>query len=281
MWGVASFLNKIFGILLLPFKGLHPAVGLIVCSVVTGIVMLVIFGKTSNQTAIHAAKGRLKAHIAEIWLFRNDLLGMMVAVVRVLAHTGRYFAHSMRPLIFLLLPVLIIMVLLGVRYQLRPFFPDETAIVAVAVDDVAWTRGDAVQLIGSPGVEITGPPLRMPRLGEINWKIRAVSPGEHKLTLRTPNGEVTKKIQVMDPAEIAKDRSIIAAGRGRTFSSTFLLFPVEPPLLTSDGISQFAVEGWPTRNLRIFGFGMHWLIVFFIVSVLGGLAVKDLFGVEV
>lgn len=281
MWGVAAVLNKIFGILLWPFRGLHPAVGLIVLSVVTGIVMLVIFGKTSNQTAIHRAKSRLKAHIAEIWLFRNDLREMLLAVLRVLAHTGRYFAHSLRPLIFLLLPVLIIMVMLGVRYQLRPFYPDETTIVTVTVDDGAWTQGDAVELIGSDGVEVVSPPLRMPRLKEIDWKIRAVSPGAHDLVLRTPKGEVKKRIQVIAPDEIGRDRSIIAAGRGRAFSSTFLLFPVEPPLPAASGVAEFSVREWPHRDLRIFGIGMHWLIVFFVVSVLGGLAVKDLFGVEV
>jgi uncharacterized membrane protein (DUF106 family) len=282
MWGIASALNGIFDLLMAPFQGMHPLVGLIVISVITGIVMLLIFGKTSNQKAIRVAKGRLKAHIVEIWLFRNDLVQMLIAIARVLSNTGRYFAHSLRPLVFIFVPVLAIMVMLGVRYELRPFKVDETAVVSVHVDNPAWTQGGQVQLVGSDDVEVVSPALRIPSLGDVEWKIRAARPGWHELVVRTPGGETSKRILVAAEGQAAdKVRAKIASARGRVLSGSFLLFPTEPPLPAATGIRSIEVKNWPHRDLTIFGLGVHWLIVFFAVSLVAGFAVKDIFGVEV
>lgn len=282
MWGIAAVFHGIFDILLAPFRGLHPAVGLLFISAVAGVVMLLVFGKTSNQKAIRVAKGRLKAHIAEIWLFRNDLVQMLLAIAKVLFHTGRYFAHSLRPLIFIFVPVLIIMVMLGVRYEHRPFQVAETAVVSVRVDDPSWTRGDQVQLVAPAGIEVLSPALRIPSLGEVEWQIRAAGPGVHEVTVRTPRGETSKRILVAAEGQSPdRVREKIAAARGRTFSEAFLLFPAEPPLPGGPGIRSIEVKDWPRRDLSIFGLRAHWLIVFFAASLVAGFAVKGAFGVEV
>ena len=275
---ILSLFAKIFDVILMPFRSMHPVIGLLVVSIITGIVMLLIFGKTSNQKAIRRSKGLLKAYIAEIWLFRDDLAQMMLAIVRVLANTGRYFLHSLRPLIFILIPVLIIMIMLGVRYELRPFTPGEEATVTVHVDDLAWARGDAIVLVASDGIEIASPPLRIQQLGEIDWRIRMTAAGDQQLTVRTPAGEVTKRIPVQaERGPLAP----MAAARGKALSEAYLLFPVEPPLQAAGGIHEIRIKEWPTRDLSVFGLGVHWLIVFFVISMVAGFAVKGAFGVEV
>ncbi|MCK4305718.1 MAG: hypothetical protein KAY24_15880 [Candidatus Eisenbacteria sp.] len=282
MWGMASLVNGVFDIMLAPFRGMHPAIGLLAISVATGVIMLLIFGKTSNQDVIRKVKGRLKAHIAEIWLFRNDLAQMLLAVVRVLGNTGVYFVQSLRPLIFILVPVVVIMVMLGLRYELRPFQPGETAVLSIRVDDPSWTRGREVRLVGAPNIEVLSGPLRIPQLCEIDWRIRATAPGVHEITLVTPAGEVTKSFHVTSGGhESGSNRAKIAASRGRCFSSAFLLFPSEPPLPASSGVRKITVRNWPHRELKLLGWGVHWLIVFFVISMAAGFSVKGLFGVEV
>jgi len=278
MWSLAVIVNAIFGALFAPFRAMHPAIGLIVVSIVTGIVMLFIFGRTSNQGAIHRVKNRLKAHIAEIWLFRDDLPQMLAAIGRVLGRTGGYLAHSLRPLLFIMVPVLVIMVMLGVRYQHRPLMPGETATVAVFVSDDAWTRDDAVHLEATDGIEVVTAPLRIPERGEIDWRIRALRAGDERLTLVTPRGRQEKRILVRDGGG---PLTTIAPGRGKAFSAEFLTFPIEPPLPGSAGIRSFKVIDWPVRELHIAGLKVHWLVGFFVVSLVAGFAVKGLFGVEV
>ena len=278
MWSVAIVIHTIFNVVFAPFRGLPPLIGLLAVSAVTGVVMLLIFGKTSNQNAIRNAKAKLKAHIAEIWLFRDDLPQMLIAFVRVLANTGRYFVQSLRPLIFIMVPVLVIMVMLGVHYQLRPLRPGETVTVSVSVDDAAWARGSAVELRASPGLEVVSQALRMPSRREIDWRVRATVAGEHELTLTTPAGELSKKVLVDQ-----SDRPLVAMapGRGTAFSEEFLTFPIEPPLPKQAGVHSFKVTDWPTRELHVLGLKVNWLIGFFVISLVAGFAVKGIFGVEV
>lgn len=278
MWSIAYIINRIFDVILFPFRSLHPFIGLLVVSVLTGVLMLLIFGKTSNQRAIHWTKAKLKAHIAEIWLFRDDLLQMLGASAKVLAYTGRYLAHSLRPLLFIFVPVLIVMAMLAVRYEHRPFQPGEMSLIAVTVADPAWTRGDEVQLRGSAGVEVVGPALRIPAHSEIDWQIRATQAGNHEITVVTPRGETVKKIAVADGRS---PLTALAPSRGRAGSGLFLEFPAEPPLAASTGLRSIEARDWPRRDLRIFGLGLNWLVGFFVLSLIAGFSVKDLLGVEV
>jgi len=277
MWVIAVVANAIMSAILAPFRSV-PAIGLLIVSIVTGIVMLLIFGKTSNQSAIRHAKAKLKAHIAEIWLFRDDLAQMLLATLRVLGHTARYFLNSLRPMVFILVPVLIIMVTLGVRFAHRPFRPEESAVVAVFLDDAAWTRDQSVRLTAPVGIEVVSPALRIPARREIDWRIRVARAGTHQLTVSTPRGEVTKRIEVR---QNTRPLTALAASRGRTFSAAFLEYPVEPPLPASTGVREIRVVGWPERELHVLGLKVHWLVVFFAVSLAAGFAVKDLFRVEV
>jgi uncharacterized membrane protein (DUF106 family) len=277
MWVIAIIANAIMGAILSPFRTL-PGLGLLIVSALTGIVMLLIFGRTSNQKAIRGAKAKLKAHVAEIWLFKDNLGQMLLATARVLGHTGRYFLHSLRPLVFIFVPVLIIMVMLGVRFAHRPFRPAESAVVAVTVDDKAWTRDASVSLTGSDGVEIVTPALRIPDRREIDWRIRVREAGTHQITVTTPRGSVTKRIEAR---ENPRPLVALAASRGRTFAAAFLEYPVEPPLPASSGVREIRVVDWPARELRFLGLSVNWLVAFFIISMVAGFAVKDLFGVEV
>lgn len=281
MWGVATFFNKLFDGILFPFKAMHPSIGLLVISIVAGLIMVWIFGKTSNQKAIHHYKNRLKAHIAEIWLFRDNLLEMLLAVLKVLGNTGVYFLNSLRPMVVMLIPILIIMVMLGVRYEHRMLLPGETVVVSSIVDDADWARGDAVTLVGSEGVEVISPALRIPHKMEIDWKVRAVKAGTHSITLNTPNGMVTKEVHVAADLAEAKPLHALASARGKILSSAFLLFPVEPPLPGDCGITKLALSGLPRRDLTLFGLSVNWLLLFFVVSMVAGFSIKDLIGVEV
>jgi len=279
LWLIAKIVDAIMGVLLSPFRSMHPFIGLLFVSAATGIVMVLIFGKTSNQNAIKAAKAKLKAYIAEIWLFRNDLLVMLAATVRVFAHTGRYLLHSLRPIVFLMVPVLAIMVTLGLRYGHRPLHPGETILLCARLDCSEADELTSVDLDVPEGLSIVAPPLRISRLCEGDWQVRAEAPGSYDITIKTPRGTVTKRILV---SEASKEPLVpVSTERGRWMSAAFLEYPAEPPLDGKTAVSRITCRNWPERNLSVFGLGVHWLVAFFILSIAAGFAVKDLFGVEV
>jgi hypothetical protein len=76
-------------------------------------------------------------------------------------------------------------------------------------------------------------------------------------------------------------RAKLASSRGRALAGAFLLFPTEPPLAPATGIRSMEIKEWPHRDLSILGLNVHWLIVFFAVSLIASFAVKGVFGVEV
>ena len=66
-------ITNLFELLCSPFAELDPWWGLSALSVLTGVVMLVIFRFTSNQGGIRSAKNRIKAFFLEVRLYNDDL----------------------------------------------------------------------------------------------------------------------------------------------------------------------------------------------------------------
>ncbi len=67
-----TFLTAAGEVLLAPFRQ-FPATGLVFWSVLTGIVMTYVFGKTSNQQALRRAADNIRAQLFAVKLFKDDL----------------------------------------------------------------------------------------------------------------------------------------------------------------------------------------------------------------
>jgi uncharacterized membrane protein (DUF106 family) len=276
MWPILRTITKIFDGIFAPFSNLHPWVGLAVVSVVTGVVMLLIFGKTSNQKKIGETKDKLKAYVMEMWIFRNDTRVMFLAIGNVFRNNVQYLRHSLRPLVFLIVPVLVIMVQLGIRYADEPVMPGQVSVVTAHVREGARPSEIPMELTASKGVRIVSPALRIDSEGDISWKVMAEMPGEHVLSVTTPDGAVTKALSVGPERRLTK----VGALRARANSWNAFLYPSEEPI-PSDSVIESIHVTYPHRELRVFGLTVHWLIAFFIISVAAGFALKGVFGIEV
>jgi len=276
MWVILNAITRAFDVLLTPFARMEPAVGLLVVSVVTGVVMLLIFGKTSNQKAITATKDKLKAYIMEMWLFRNDTRVMFGAIGNVVRNNVQYLRHSLRPLVFLILPVLIIMVQLGIRYGFEPFTPGDTGVVRVEFTEGAVPSEMDIELKTPPGIRLTSPALRMDEERAVEWKFLTELPGTHELLIKTPDQSVTKDVRV------GPERRIAAMSELRPLANTWdaFLYPAETPLPRGGTVRAIHVS-YPSRGGTLFGLNVHWLIIFFIVSLAAGFALKGVFGIDV
>lgn len=276
MWPVLKAITRGFDIILAPFARLHPLVGLLVVSAVTGVVMLWIFGKTSNQAMISATKSKLRAYIMEMWLFRNSPAVMFRAIGNVVRYNIQYLRHSLRPIVFLIIPVLFIMVQLGIRYAHEPLAPGETTVVTVTLaDGVRATEAD-VALEAPDGLRVVSPPLRMNATGEIEWKLQAERCGTRAIGIVTPAGRIEKTVVAGE--DLGTIRFAGLKPRAGTWSS--FLYPAEPPVPRDSIVRSVEVQYREKQGL-LFGATFHWLWIFFIASVAIGFAFKDLFGIEV
>jgi hypothetical protein len=265
--------TRLFDAILLPLQSFHPLVSLGGISLLTGIVMLIAFRYTSNQSEIRRNKEKAKAHILEIRLFKHDPRIVMGAQRRILGYSLVHLKYSLVPF-FVMLPLLvIILVQLHLRFSYNPLRPGESAVVTVKLaEQIPW-QGATVDLSVPDGVEIETPALRLEEEREVSWRVKAHQVGEFDLTFRLPGRDVEKRLIVAD--ELVK----VSPRKARSTFLDLLLFPGEAPL-PHDLPIQFIDVQYPPQDFPFLGWNLHWLVIFCVLSLAGGYALKGIFGVE-
>ncbi len=147
-----SLVTSLFDLLFRPLGLMPPLWSLTLVSVATGLIMLVIFGRVSDQGKIRRAKERVQGGLLATRLFRDDLGVFFRVQGRIALDTARYLKHSLKPMAVMIIPVAVILVQLNGRYGLRPLEVGEPALVKIRVSDPAlFEEGTDVQLLAGEG----------------------------------------------------------------------------------------------------------------------------------
>ena len=275
MWTIMHLVTKVFDVLLAPFSSLSPLVGLTWISLLTGVGMLMVYRYISNQDRIKETKNRIKAHFLEVRLFKDNMRVMLKAQKNILLYNFRYMGLAVKPMLFMLPPIILILIQLEVRYARRPLHVGESAIVSVKMESDPM-KGPEMQLVVPSGITIETPPLRVPEGGEINWRIKANQAGRFSIGIKSAdsNSEVSKTVHVT--------RSVVAlAGNvGRSSLSEAIVQPVEKPIISSVPIESVRLQ-YPNAEMKLWGWNIHWLVGFFVLSIVFGFAMKGIFKVEI
>jgi hypothetical protein len=268
---VSGLFDALFAVL----RPLGPAGAMAAVSLLVGLFMLFIFKKTSDQAGIRRSKDRIKAHLLELRLYKSDFGQTMRSQGGILKANGRYVLHAVRPMLVMIVPILLVLVQLDARFGARALQPGETALVKVKVD-ASIALGDAEPVLSAPaGIVIETPPLRIEEAHEVDWRIRAQAAGRHELTVGIGGWTGTKDaaVAVGAPAKISPLR-IRRGGLDELFH------PGEKPLPRGSIVASIEVT-YPGGRLDYFGWRMHWLVAFFLLSIVFGFGLKGLFGVEI
>ena len=265
-------LTRLFDGLLYPFRGMHPMWGLSAVSILTGIVMVWLFGKVSNQRRIRRLKSKIRGHLLEMWIFRENLRVVFQAQGRTLWTTVKYAACSLQAVVILMIPVVFTMIQLQARYGYQPLSPGDRTLVKILYAQPVALDQMAAKLEVPDGIVVETQPLRRPPNREVCFRIRAEKAGDYELVAHTSNGRVVKKLAVgPSPFPMSPRRSAHWLDR--------LLYPAEPGL-TDDSLASIELH-YASRELSLWGVRFHWLWVFFLISIAAGFALKGVFKVEV
>lgn len=266
-------LTGLFDLVFYPFRWLQPFWGLAFISLVTGVLMLWIFGKLSDQDTIHTVRDRIRGNLLGVRIFGDDIGLLFKLQGRVMKDTGLYLRYAFAPMLVMLVPVLLILTQMNLRFAARPFEPGESATVKVALADGAAVGRDVVLEV-PPGVVVETPGVPAEELGEVVWRVRAESPGRHELTVKAGASAVRKEFVV---GERWGPVSTLRTGRG-VFEE--ILYPGEAPIAASEAVRAVEVD-YPPLDIRAFGFGVDWMIFFFVASIVFGFLFKKPLGIEI
>jgi hypothetical protein len=267
-----SLLNRVVATvleaLLWPFRGLPPLVGLAFLALLTAVVVLLVYRKTSDQGGITAVRRRIVASLLEMRLFRDDLVVVLCAQGEVLKASFRYFRYSLVPLAWILLPLVILFIHLDRIYGFDPLAPGEAAIVSVETEEV-----EEVALEAETGVAVETPALRAPGSQVAQWRIRGLVPGDYELAVRAAGHEVTKSVSVgTHPTPLAPTRPSSGV-------VDQLLHPGERPISSDQPVRGIKVD-YRRATVSFLAWQVHWVVPFLVLTILFGFALQKPLGVK-
>jgi uncharacterized membrane protein (DUF106 family) len=266
-----GLLRPLFDTLLLPFRSLPAVVGLLVVSLVAAIGMLLVFKRTSNQTQLEAVKRQIHACLFEIRMFSDDLPAILRAQGEILRHNLRYLALSLVPMLWMIVPLLLVIAQLQFHYGYRGLKPGEDFIVKARLKEAAASR-PAASLEAPPGLEVATPAVWIPTERELAWRLRAKEWGDYELKLRLGDREYSKTAQVSREVRRRSPERLEAGFWNE------LLYPAEPPLPKESPLASI-VLAYPEDTVSVFGWHVNWLVAFFVLSVAIAFALRSRMGV--
>jgi uncharacterized membrane protein (DUF106 family) len=275
-------LTDTFEVIFALLGALHPTWILVVLSLLTALLMLVIFRFSSNQKGLRAAKGRVMGQLLAIRLFPDDPWVTLRALGGALRDNVIYLRYNLTPLLVMIVPMILILIQLDLRYGRVPLRPGEAATVGVVMAPEALSSLPRVNVRPPEGLEIETPPLTISTLNEIDWRIRARKEGVYTLDFETGGKTFSKEVVVAEGDSHGEDDPLLCISSQRTGEGFIdaALYPAEARLPADLGVAHVFVDYGP-RSFRILGFRMHWIVAYFVLSLGFAFLLRKPMGVEV
>lgn len=271
-------LGALFDLLVMPFRGMPAAVGLTVISLLVSVAMLIAFGRISDQDGLDRIKRRIQAGVYEIRLYKDDLRTIFASQLAILGHTWTYFKLSMVPMLWIMLPIVVVVIQLQFQYGYESVEPGDAVLVIAEMTEegaerVSGTRAADVTLEAPEGVRVETQAAWSPALGEVAWRVRAEDPGEHELVVRIGDRSFTKTLRVAGTTVLRSPvRPAGLLGQ--------IVYPAESPLPDGSGLTSIRVS-YDDADVSFFGLEMHWIIAFFVLTMIFAFALARPLGVKI
>jgi hypothetical protein len=267
-------LTSLFSLALAPLSALSPVWSVVVVSLIAGVVLAFVYGKISNQRALKRVKRGIAAGIFESVLFRHDLKTSLTAQASMLWGGVRYFALAIPPILVLLVPSLVILAQLNLRFGSRALAPGESTVVTVEVADEDSLF--EAELAPSEGLLIT-PPLRDLENKQISWRVNT------PLQAQSPSPTLNFLVagaRASYPLSVGTQPATLATELHTTALWQFLYPGGTVPGALRKHVQAISVT-YPEQNLSLAGIETNWLVLFVCLSLVSGLVASKVIGIEI
>ena len=262
--------SALFDFLLAPFGHQLAGFDLVVWPVLMGVGALQVYKYTSNQKAIARVKTRISMHLLEIRLFRDDIAQVLKSTGTIVVKNVLYIGHNLVPMAVMMAPMVAVMVQLVANYAYAPSQPGSVELLHLRLDPAAAISSRDVSLRLPAGVSLDAPAVRTAD-GQAFWRVRADQAGDHVLTVKVGD-EIFEKIWA-----VGGESRKVPVKRLRGWEA--LLYPGESAIPSGAPVLSLELET-NIRPLRYLPDGEFGILIWTMgVSILAGVALKDLFGV--
>jgi len=270
-----SFLTSVIDWILYPFSGCPKLWGLVYLSLLAGVLFLLCYGQVSNQKAIKNVKRKIFASLYESVLFRHDLKTCLKAQWRMLIGGAVYFCLAVPPIIVLMIPCVLLLAQINLRYDSNGLIPHQAAIIRVNVTEQVALNEIKLSLAGAGAstVEIT-PKLRDLENNEAVWRIVPTEKTSFEVNISLKDETYSLPVVVESEKTLHLQSSLVK----NMWESFF--YPDRPRIPEKSLISAISVT-YPSVDYNWLGISWNWLVLFFILSVISGLVAGKIFGISV
>lgn len=238
----------------------------------SGVAMLVVFKYTSNQRAIGAARRQVRAGLLSLKLFRQSPAAFLGAQARILKAVGWLLLLAVPPMAVMLVPTVLLLGQLALRYEARPLRVGQEAVVTLALAGDRGSPFPDVRLQPHDAVEDTLGPVRVFSKREVCWNVRALKEGTHRLVLLIDGRPVEKELTVGGGF-----RPVSTHRPGWRFLDV-VMNPREEPFRPDAPARSVEVE-YPTRSSWVSGPG-GWLVYWMLVALVSMFVFRRALGVN-
>jgi len=271
-----DFLNWVltvaFKSLLWPFWAWPPVWGLLFISILSGIILLLLYGRVSNQNKLKEIKRSISAALLEAVIYRHDLKTSLKAQLEMGRGALRYLGAALPPILILMIPCLLILAQVNLFYGAQGLQVGQSAIMRLKLDQGADLFN--VTLKTSPGLRST-PPLRRLQSAEVLWRLDVLENSPQSALISLPGSGLTLEKAI----PVGQAPLFVPTARFRSLWLG-LLYPGEKMIPHTAQIATIKVA-YPSAYYRILGLNLHWLLVFALFSIGSGVIASRILGVEI
>lgn len=271
MPAVISALTTFFDFILLPLGAKTSVPGLLIGSVISALLVLWAYRFFSRPERTRTIKNRIKANILSLRLYRDFPASILSSLAGSLGGTVKYFAWNLLPIAISLPLLVLIFVQMDVRFGRRPFQRGEETVVLVRFSEDV--RAGSWSLDSGKNWRQTIPPVRIPVLHELNWRIQARNRGKTLLSFIGDGYSVKKEIEAGNHFVALRGR------RSRLFSIRDFIDPPET-MLPDDGPVVSISFSYPRRSLHFGPLSLSWIYFYLGIMIVVIVVLKNRFGVE-
>ena len=257
--GINIATNAMGKFLLTPIGVLPGWLSNTIVSAVAGVVLLIIFKYTSNQSAIGRVRDGIKANMLALKLYKDSIAVTLQSQGRVLKGSCLFLFHAIVPILVMIVPVSLLLAQLALWYQFRPLLPTEKALVTMQFNDKIISPWPTLSIEATDAVEVAAGPVRVLSKGQVYWEIEACENGYHRIVFNVGDKQFEKELV------IGGGFTRLSTKRPGWRWSDVFLHPKEKPF-GSDSLVQSVSIDYPRRFPKIFGID-RWIIYFFVASM--------------